>query len=114
MKGGVMEESISVIFGKRIRSYRKKQKLSQEELAELCDLHPVYIGQLERGEKNASLETIIRVCKGLKVAPSQIFECISEEKETNIPQQAYSLLMELPEDKQKVMIELLQKATELI
>lgn len=114
MKGEVMEESISMIFGKRIRSYRKKQKLSQEELAELCDLHPVYIGQLERGEKNASLETIIRVCKGLKVAPSQIFECISEEKDTIIPQQAYNLFMELPEEKQKTMFELLQKATELI
>lgn len=101
-------------FGQRVRYYRKKQGLSQEQLAELCDLHPTYIGQLERGEKNASLETIMHICTGLNVTPSQIFEHFSEEDSSIIPKQAYDLLMELPEDKQKVMIELLQKATELI
>ena len=46
--------SIATELGSRIRAYRKQQHLSQEDLAELCDFHPTYIGQLERGEKNAT------------------------------------------------------------
>ena len=45
-------EDISKIIGRRIRGFRKQKKLSQEALAEKCDLHPTYIGQLERGEKS--------------------------------------------------------------
>lgn len=101
-------------FGQRVRYYRKKQGLSQEQLAELCELHPTYIGQLERGEKNASLETIMHICNGLRVTPSQIFEYFSEENSAIIPRRAYNLFMELPEEKQKVMLELLLKAKELI
>ena len=42
---------LSVEIGQRIRNYRLQQKLSQEELAEKCGMHPTYIGQVERGEK---------------------------------------------------------------
>mgnify|MGYP003294991583 CR=1 FL=1 len=44
--------------GQRIRNYRTKLGLSQEKLAELSGCHPTYIGQLERGEKNATIESI--------------------------------------------------------
>ena len=44
-------------LGLRIRNYRKQKKLSQEQLAEMCGLHPTYIGQVERGEKNLQLIT---------------------------------------------------------
>jgi transcriptional regulator with XRE-family HTH domain len=41
--------------------------LSQEELAEKADLHPVYIGELERGEETASVSALIRISKALGV-----------------------------------------------
>ena len=47
-------------LGQRIRAERTARKMTQEELAECADLHPTYIGQVERGEKSltiASLET---------------------------------------------------------
>ena len=44
----------TLIVGKRIRKARKAKDLTLEELAECCGLHPAYIGQLERGVKNAS------------------------------------------------------------
>lgn len=46
---------IAKIIGQRIRNYRTQKGLSQEKLAELAGCHPTYIGQLERGEKNATL-----------------------------------------------------------
>lgn len=45
-------DNITKLAGTRIRGFRKEKRLSQEELAEKCSLHPTYIGQLERGEKN--------------------------------------------------------------
>ena len=44
--------------GQRIRNYRVRSKLSQEQLAERSGCHPTYIGQVERGEKNATLDSI--------------------------------------------------------
>ena len=43
--------------GQRIRNYRTQRGLSQEKLAELSGCRPTYIGQLECGEKNATIES---------------------------------------------------------
>ena len=41
--------------------------MSQEELAERADLHPVYLGQVERGEQTVSIHALLRIAKALKV-----------------------------------------------
>ena len=41
--------------------------MTQEQLAEKADLHPVYVGELERGEEVASVEALIRVAKAVGV-----------------------------------------------
>jgi transcriptional regulator with XRE-family HTH domain len=55
------------IIGETIRRYRKRVRLSQEKLAEKADLHPVYIGELERGEESASISALIRIAKALDI-----------------------------------------------
>ncbi len=82
-------------IGQRIRSYRTQQKLSQERLAELSNCHPTYIGQLERGEKNATLESISRVCGALSIPLSKLFENLEPETRTerNIPLECYEFLL---------------------
>lgn len=67
-------------FGRRIRTLRKAKKLSQEELAERCGLHTTYIGQIERGEKNASLESIQKLSAGLEISVAEIFENFKDEQ----------------------------------
>ncbi len=107
-------EDIKVIFGQRVRHYRKNKGLSQEQLAELCDLHPTYIGQLERGEKNASLETIMRVCEGLSVSPEVLFENIVPEKGRSAAQEIYNIVASLSEEKQQALLDIVEKIAYIV
>ena len=85
---------LSKFIGQRIRNYRTQQKLSQEKLAELSGCHPTYIGQLERGEKNATIESIERIASALGISLSKLFEKLGgrEHEEADIPLACYELL----------------------
>lgn len=62
------------LLGETVRRGRKNLRVSQEDFAELCDLHRTYIGQVERGEKNISFINILRIAKALKEKPSVLFD----------------------------------------
>jgi transcriptional regulator with XRE-family HTH domain len=64
------------ILGENIRRLRQVKLLSQESFAELCDLHRTYIGGIERGERNVSIENIIKIARALDVHPSRLFDGI--------------------------------------
>lgn len=55
------------IFGRNLRSQRKARGLSQEALAELADLHWTYVGSVERGERNVSIDNMCRLAWALGV-----------------------------------------------
>jgi len=59
--------------GERIRRLRKERNLSQEQLAERSNLHTNYVGQVERGEKNLTLETLEKIVSGLGVSLEELF-----------------------------------------
>ncbi len=61
-------------FGEHIRTIRKAQGLSQEQLAELSGLHRNYIGGVERGERNLALLNIIRLAHALGMSPSELLK----------------------------------------
>jgi transcriptional regulator with XRE-family HTH domain len=64
------------IFGEQVRKLRKARGLSQEELAELAELHRNYIGGIERGERNVALLNIVRLAKALGVSLSELLKGI--------------------------------------
>lgn len=81
---------LSKFIGQRIRNYRTQQKLSQEKLAELSGCHPTYIGQVERGEKNPTLESIEKIASALNVPLSKLFEKLGDmDSPDNIPLKSY-------------------------
>lgn len=63
-------------LGATVRELRTALGISQEALAEHCDLHRTYIGGIERGERNVSLENIVRLATALRVTPSKLLERI--------------------------------------
>jgi transcriptional regulator with XRE-family HTH domain len=54
-------------FGEAIRTLRKKAGLTQEKLAERADLHHNFIGEVERGNMECSLTSMIKIAKALGV-----------------------------------------------
>lgn len=58
---------LNKIFGLQVRRYRKKKGISQEELASLSELHRTYIGAIERGERNVSLNNVEKIASSLDV-----------------------------------------------
>ena len=59
-------------FGKMMRHYRTEIGFSQEKLGDVAGLHRTYIGAIERGEQNVSLDNINKIAKALKVKPSDL------------------------------------------
>ncbi len=60
------------IFANNIRQQRIKQGISQEKLAELSELHRTYISDIERCQRNISLNNLEKISKALKVEPYQL------------------------------------------
>lgn len=76
-------EKISYIIGQRIYDFRIQKKLSQEALALESEIHPAYLGRVERGEKCPTIETLYKIAKGLKIPLHELLDVSSEVKPTN-------------------------------
>ena len=61
------------ILANAIRDARKRAGYSQEKLAEKADLHPNYIGEVERAEKNISVDALMRITIALKISVKELF-----------------------------------------
>lgn len=100
---------IAKCIGQRIRNYRTELGLSQEKLAELSGCHPTYIGQLERGEKNATLESIEKIALALNVSLSKLFEKLGGEEDStdSIPLTCYEFLSAKSREEQEQLYRIL-------
>ena len=94
---------IAKMLGQRIRNYRTAMGLSQEKLAELSGCHHTYIGQIERGEKNATVESIEKIANALSISLSKLFEKIGakEDGTRNIPLECYEFLSSKTKEEQE-------------
>lgn len=60
-------KSARLVFAANVRKFRRERQLSQERLAELSDLHRTYVGSVERGERNISIDNMERLAFALGV-----------------------------------------------
>lgn len=105
---------LSILIGKRLRNIRMRRGLSQEALAHRASIHPTYIGQLERGEKNATLETINKIARALDIELIDLFNFTST-KEQNQNEQMELLqnkLKEVSEKDQQVILNIMDVLVE--
>jgi transcriptional regulator with XRE-family HTH domain len=52
---------VRLLFAKNLREARRARGISQEKLAELAELHRTYVGSVERGERNVSIDNMERL-----------------------------------------------------
>lgn len=69
----MVNNKVRVSFGKRVRTLRSEAGYSQEAFADLVGLHRTYIGAVERGEQNVSIDNIARIAKALRVSLNHLF-----------------------------------------
>lgn len=60
-------------FGQRVVELRKKQGLTQEELADKAEIERSYMGAIERGERNPTLVKVFQLSKALEISVKEFF-----------------------------------------
>jgi transcriptional regulator with XRE-family HTH domain len=63
----VAASRLSQAFGGAVRNARRRKGLSQESLAERAGLHPTYVGMIERGVRNATLDVAAKLADALGI-----------------------------------------------
>ena len=67
---------VKAVFGTAVRSLREDRGYSQEQLAERAGLHRNYVGGVERGERNVSLENIVKLAQALSIRTRDLFKTL--------------------------------------
>jgi transcriptional regulator with XRE-family HTH domain len=65
---------VAARFGENLMRYRRRAKLSQEELGFRASLHRTEIGQLERGDRLPRIDTLIKLAGALSVPPGDLLK----------------------------------------
>jgi transcriptional regulator with XRE-family HTH domain len=68
---------IQKTLGTRIRELRLKKGWSQEQFADICDIHRSHMGEIERGETNLTLSTMLVIAQKLETTISALFRGIA-------------------------------------
>jgi transcriptional regulator with XRE-family HTH domain len=71
--GGAKDPDLAA-FGTHLRTLREAAGLTQEGLAEASGLHWTYIGQVERGERNLTYKSLLRLAHGLGIEPKRLVQ----------------------------------------
>jgi transcriptional regulator with XRE-family HTH domain len=75
-------DDIRVLFGKAVRKRRQELGISQEELADRAYLHRTYVGDVERGERNISLQNIQKLAIALEISIANLLTNYGVESKT--------------------------------
>jgi transcriptional regulator with XRE-family HTH domain len=101
-----MDKDTLKLFGERLRTLRKERKLTQEGLAQRCQMYSPYLGEIERGAKNPTLLTLHKIANGLDMSIGELLSMPSLEK--NEWGKALAYLSETNPRKQKRIIKALR------
>jgi len=113
---GFEREKIAYIVGMRIHDFRVMKCMSQEALAFESDIHPAYLSQVERGEKCPTVETISKICRGLKIPMSQLMDFSVEPEPTSDEafQRIKTALSKVPADKAVAIAQIVEEMVGII
>ena len=77
-----MQKELQKAVGQRVRKLRLQAGYSQEAFADHCGVHRTFMGTIERGETNLSLQNLARIAAGLGITLSKLFSGIERQSAT--------------------------------
>jgi len=100
----------------RLRSLRRQKDLSQEELALRAGINTVYYGQIERGVKCPTIDTLYKIALGLEVPAADLlrFDSVSLVEVEDTSAYVERLLKQIPKDKVPQIIKILEDIAGLL
>lgn len=108
------KKALMATVGKQIRHYRRMKFLSQEELALRASLNPAYFGQVERGLKCPTIDTLYRIAKAMEVPLIDLLHVSSTVQSTDVySDRLKELLAQIPIDKQGQIVDILESIIKL-
>lgn len=76
----ISEEEFVIQLGVFVRQLREKNKISQQALADSCDIPKVQIGRIERAEINTTIKTIVKIANAFEIEPKDLLNFKSKSK----------------------------------
>lgn len=98
-------------LGSRIRTYRLKKGISQEELAFKSSLSTTYLGQIERAEKSPTVETLDKVANALDISIYDLFlfdEKIEDDNNNATLNKITAQLSSMSQDEQTELLKIIK------
>ena len=105
--------AIAKKIGIRLRHRRLELGYTQELTAEKASLHPTYIGQVERGEKNLTIESLEKICIALEYPLEDLFDkLVPLNRDESIANKCYSLVSSQTKEDQEMLLRMLKYLVE--
>lgn len=89
--------NIRAVFGEQIRILRYDKNMTQEQLAEISDISVSFLGEIERGRKSPTIETVEKLAMALNISMSRLMARCDSDMATAKRDKIYSLLSEYTE-----------------
>ena len=109
------KKEITEAVATRIRYFRRAQDLSQEQLALRANINPAYFGQVERGLKCPTIDTLYKISKALEIPVAELLRAdylpnYAEDHSQRIKQ----ILSRVHDDKMDQMFKIMEDVVELL
>lgn len=110
-----LKQEITSAVGARIRHFRHMHNFSQEQVALSAGLNPAYYGQIERGQKCPTIDSLYRIALSLEVPLSELvrFDSQSTDSPINLARQLSVSLSRVPTDKREQVLRLIESIADL-
>ncbi|MBW7476678.1 helix-turn-helix domain-containing protein [Paenibacillus oenotherae] len=95
------------LLGARLRQERLKHDWTQEALAEKIEVSHAYIGQIERGERSLTLDTLVRLANQLGVTVDDLLQEAIEKSNEHYVNKIKRMVLNRPESEQQMALDML-------
>lgn len=100
-------------LGKRVREERLKLRLTQEELSEKVGISSNFLGQIERGDRKLSVDTLVSLANALEVSVNYLLSDSLEFSADSVVKETVHLLAQMPHKRKAFVLDFIRRFQEI-